>query len=210
MSEQDQSGAKKLADINRREILIRAARLAGGAALAGTIAACSGEQETSAAMAERLAGVTTRGDVRTAGRFFTDAEFATLSRVSDLIIPATDTPGAVGAAVPETLDALMTHWASAERQGEWRAAVAALRQAAKSSAGRDFIALDEAAQEEFLQSYDAEAFRTENDGYQELKQYIVRAYYMSEIGATQELRFELVPGAWRGCVPFEEIGRTWA
>ena len=32
--------------------------------------------------------------------FFTPAEFAVLSRLADVIIPETDTPGAVGAGVP--------------------------------------------------------------------------------------------------------------
>src|SRR4249920_657874 len=36
--------------------------------------------------------------------FFTPAEYATLSRLTDVIIPPTTTPGAVGAGVPEYID----------------------------------------------------------------------------------------------------------
>jgi hypothetical protein len=39
---------------------------------------------------------------------------------------------------------------------------------------------------------------------------VLVGYYQSEAGATQELRYELVPGAWRGCVPYSEIGRATA
>ena len=32
----------------------------------------------------------------------------------------------------------------------------------------------------------------------------------TEIGATHELRYELVPGAWRSCLPLTEVGRASA
>lgn len=43
-----------------------------------------------------------------------------------------------------------------------------------------------------------------------MKELTLVGYYTSEIGATQELRHEPVPGRFDGCVPFAEIGRTWA
>jgi hypothetical protein len=46
--------------------------------------------------------------------------------------------------------------------------------------------------------------------YAKFKHLVLLGYYHSEVGATQELRFELVPGAWRPCVPFTEIGRATA
>ena len=39
---------------------------------------------------------------------------------------------------------------------------------------------------------------------------VLLGYYQSEIGATHELRFELVPGAWRSCLPLSEVGRASA
>src|SRR5215472_4285795 len=47
-----------------------------------------------------------------APKFFSADEFATLSVISELIIPATDTPGAIGARVPEYIDGVV----SANRQ----------------------------------------------------------------------------------------------
>ena len=37
--------------------------------------------------------------------------------------------------------------------------------------------------------------------YGKFKYLVLLGYYHSEIGATQELRYELVPGAWRSCLP---------
>ena len=46
--------------------------------------------------------------------------------------------------------------------------------------------------------------------YSKFKHLVLVGYYQSEIGATRELRYELVPGAWRPCVPLSEIGRASA
>lgn len=43
-----------------------------------------------------------------------------------------------------------------------------------------------------------------------MKELTVVGYYTSEVGATEELRHEAVPGRHEGCVPFSRIGRTWA
>lgn len=43
-----------------------------------------------------------------------------------------------------------------------------------------------------------------------MKELTLVGYYTSEVGATEELRYEPVPGRWEGCVPFDEIERAWA
>ncbi|HAC07925.1 MAG TPA: hypothetical protein DCF71_18940, partial [Gemmatimonadetes bacterium] len=48
------------------------------------------------------------------------------SRVSDLLLPRTETPGALDAHVPALLDQLMAEWASSDTQASHRAALAAL------------------------------------------------------------------------------------
>lgn len=47
-------------------------------------------------------------------------------------------------------------------------------------------------------------------GYPRFKDLILTTYYLSEPGATQELRLEPVPGPWRGDIPYSEVGRSWA
>jgi hypothetical protein len=43
-----------------------------------------------------------------------------------------------------------------------------------------------------------------------LKELTLVGYYTSEVGATEELRYEHVPGRHEGCLPVEELGRAWA
>ena len=43
-----------------------------------------------------------------------------------------------------------------------------------------------------------------------LKDLVTVGYFTSELGATRAVRYDPVPGAYRGCVPLSEIGRAWA
>ncbi len=43
-----------------------------------------------------------------------------------------------------------------------------------------------------------------------MKELTIVGYYTSEVGATQELRLNLVPGRYDACVPYDQIGRAWA
>ena len=64
-----------------------------------------------------------------------------------------------------------------------------------------------------LSALDAAAFGEDGDahaGYRDLKALMLRLYSASEIGASQELIYDPVPGEWIPCPPFEEVGRTWA
>ena len=74
--------------------------------------------------------------------FFTPAEYATLSKLTDVIIPATETPGAAQAGVPEYIDRVVS--LNKEHQPLIRAGLAWLEQQAKARFSREFQALGEA------------------------------------------------------------------
>jgi len=42
------------------------------------------------------------------------------------------------------------------------------------------------------------------------KELTIVGFFTSEPGATKVLQYEAVPGAYRGCVPLVEVGKTWA
>ena len=45
------------------------------------------------------------------------------------------------------------------------------------------------------------------------KQSVATSYFRREVGATQVLRYNgpsVVLGDYKGCIPFEEVGKTWA
>ena len=74
--------------------------------------------------------------------FFTPSEYATLSRLTDVIIPATDTPGASAAGVPEYIDRVVS--LNKDHQPLIRAGLAWLERQAKSRFARDFPTLGDA------------------------------------------------------------------
>jgi len=67
-------------------------------------------------------------------------------------------------------------------------------------------------QEALLSKYDASVFggQTDDKFYRDLKSTAATAYYMSEIGASEELAYEAVPGDFKGCVSIADYPKTWA
>ena len=148
-----------------------------------------------------VAGVPQLASAAGTERFFTPAEFAVLAEVAEIIIPATDTPGAREAGVPEALDALMTNWASGKRQAEFRALVQQFGAAGVSpGAGRADI----------VRRIDAERLAAGEPVYRKFKELVLTLYYLSEAGATKELRYELIPGKWEPATVIGTDTRAWA
>lgn len=126
--------------------------------------------------------------------FFDAAEYATLSSLSNAIIPATTTPGAVAAGVPEYIDRVVS--LNAEHQSLARAGLAWLERQSETKFSRAFTALDEAQQVELLQPLsdtvdrqqrDAQRarFRTETAG--------TLVYYVAITDKTSPARPAVVP-----------------
>jgi len=171
---------------DRRAILRSAILLVGGIAIAPGALAASGKT------------------------FFAAAERAQLDLLCETMIPQTDTPGAIGAGVPAFLDALMADWASAESRARIQGTVALLARAAKADTGKALADLSAAERTAWLAKQDAALIAAEDAGYRQFKQLVLTGYYYSEAGATQELRYELVPGVWEPSIPITADTRTWA
>ncbi len=133
-------------------------------------------------------------------RFYGDREMAVLSRVSDLLLPRTETPGALDVGVPGILDGLMAEWASEETRVEHRATLAALDTELGARLLGDFLDADSASAEAALSAVDAEAFAGDGvEGYRGLKGLVAQAYFSTEGGAVEELGWVGVPGRWDPC-----------
>ena len=140
----------------------------------------------------------------------------------DLIIPATDTPGAKAARVNEFMDVILTDWAEPDERQNFLNGLADVDKQSNELFGKNFVDTTTAQQTVLLASLDDIASqararkthrtRTNNfyaDQNQQLKgqffgvfrNMTLHGYYTSEIGFTQELKEEIVPGAQHGCVP---------
>ena len=128
-------------------------------------------------------------------RFYTQQENAWVSRISDLVIPRTETPGAIDVNVPGFLDGLMADWANTETQRDHRNSLEKI----EAQLGLDYLTIDEDSATDRLAQLDAKAF----DGrpidfreYRSLKGLITQAYFASEDGALLEQKWVAVPGSW--------------
>ena len=131
------------------------------------------------------------------GRFYSTSEMELVSRLSDLIIPRTETPGALDVNVPGYMDGLMTDWASEETGNAHRQALREIER--RLSARGDFLELDDVEAVRALTALDSAAFgeqAAELGGYRSFKSYVTRAYFATEGGAREELQWVAVPGRW--------------
>ena len=134
-----------------------------------------------------------------APRFFDEEQFAMLTRIADLIIPETETPGAVGVGAHAFIDMMLAQWASDERKANWIEGL------------ESFNTGTEAEQVKLLTALDHEYFERgyEDTFFSGLKKMVLFAYYSTEQGATVELRYLPVPGDYLSCIPLEDVGRAW-
>ena len=137
----------------------------------------------------------------------------------DLIIPVTDTPGAKAARVNEFMDLILTEWATEDERNRFLAGLNDMDVQSNALFGRKFIecttlqqtrccnlsttrwiaafALPSAV--DFLRDYPCLQLRGEF--FRSFKLMTLHGYYTSEIGMTQELKREIIPGAYHGCAP---------
>lgn len=180
--------------LHRRELLRRAVYVAGGAAALAAFG--NGEALAAAAPAAAL--------------YFSAERMMLLTAIADTMIPATDTAGAVAVGAPAFVDSMMANWASQNTRANVDSTLQMIDVAAISEFGMGFASLGATNRNMVLKPYDANAIRTFDPGYIRLKELIMTGYYLSQFGATKELRYIHAPGAWRADVPFAEIGRAWA
>lgn len=195
--------------LDRREALRGLMLALGGPA---AVAGCN----TSASEDDILRAL--RPDGRLA--FYSPRDFRFVELMSDALIPRTDTPGAIDAQVPEFMDAMMAAWASQETRQEHRLAISAVRGRLNEIGGRDLGNLSDTERAAAIAALDAEVYADGANAapqpeslaarYRALKKMIADVYYSTEIGATQELHYELVPERWAADIPLAEAGRTWA
>lgn len=142
----------------------------------------------------------------------TAAQAQILDVVAELVYPKTDTPGAREAGVPQMVDKALKGWCDPMQAGYIKAGLDRMDADAKAAHGAGFVALTPAQQGALLTRYDQEATaaRQKPHAFAALKDLITIGYFTSKPGATMTLRYDPVPGEFRGCVPMKEIGRAWA
>ena len=121
--------------------------------------------------------------------YFSQADWETVSKLSDLIIPRTDTPGAVDAGVPHWIDYHVAH--EPELQEKFKQGLAYLDEQAHTVNGSAFASSHGAAAERlFCRPLSADADTAKSGFFKTVKDLTIDGYYSSEQGLVKELDFK--------------------
>ncbi len=188
--------------MDRREALRRTAWIMGGVVSAP-------------AMMGILNGCAAKPTINWKPVFLSENQGILVSQVAEIIIPKTDTPGAIDTGVPGFIDLMVKECYSKEDQQKFIGALTAFEEEAKSAHGDAFIELSSEKQTDFVKKqYEAAVTnKPENRPFVlMMKELTMLGFFTSEAGATQVLQYVAVPGSYKGCIPLSEAGNgtTWA
>ena len=145
----------------------------------------------------------------------------TVVMIAEMIIPATDTPGATAAKVNEFVDLGLSEWFEAEERKRFLDGIADLDARSRKRFTKDFITSAPEQRTELLQLLDAEVAGLRDADKQgthrepspsqrffgNMKRVTLLAYFTSEVGQTEELHNPIIPGRYDGCVLLDQRGK---
>ncbi|EEB78401.1 hypothetical protein GPB2148_117 [marine gamma proteobacterium HTCC2148] len=201
--------------MNRREFLQCAAILVSGASASQLGVALTQEQQVYLAAApDYNQGAT---------RLLNDAQRKTIAAMCEIVIPRTDTPGAIDAGVPRFIELMATDWLNDEERTIFLAGLADLEASVAADYGSSFDELDAAQQLALMEDLEAKA--SESSWYDfantrrdfvsdapficQLKELTIWGFFTSEKGGTQVLRYNAMPMYFDGDVPLSPDQSSW-
>lgn len=168
----------------------------------------------SASSLSALAAVTPPTDLTRRKKTLLDTHLLALVReLGEIIIPTTDTPGAIAAGVHDFINHFVVYCASKEEQQWLIAGLTRIDDSAKERFRTPFLSATKTQQVDLLTHMDkgVEGFTAQDRHFfKQLKALVTFGYYTSEIGATQELAYLAIPGGYKGDFKFKQIGKAWA
>lgn len=148
-----------------------------------------------------------------------------VEQLAELIIPRTDTPGAIDAGAPLFIEQIVSGWYSQSERILFLDGLDSIDAWCTAHHGQGFLFCDSAAQTAALTAAEvaASSYRPaasqgvfgvpdeQSPFFFKLRLLTVLGFYTSEVGATQELAYDPVPGMYDGDVDFDAVGgRQWS
>ena len=202
--------------MNRRELLRRTALLIGGVASSSVCQAV-------------LAGVDGRAKIEKP--ILSAIQRQQCAVLTELIIPETDTPGAIEAGVPHFVEVMVSDWYTNRERQIFIAGLDSLDQFCSEGFDKRFLECTAQQQINALEQaetdsadYKPESGSHTGDGegsllapkedegkpfFIKIKELTVLGYYTSEVGAKEELRYDPMPMEY-GDIDFADVGRQWS
>jgi len=146
-----------------------------------------------------------------------DHQMEVVSRVAEIILPRTDTPGATDVGVPAFIDVMLGQVYAKKDRDRYLAGLSEFEAAG-------FASLQAMQQVDLVKKFHAAAVaeerhrpRGKHDHPQRpfilmTKELTLLGFFTSQVGATQVLQYAAVPGSWHACIPLSQAGngKSWA
>ncbi|MCB1689585.1 MAG: gluconate 2-dehydrogenase subunit 3 family protein [Halioglobus sp.] len=202
--------------MNRREFLQCAAILISGASASQLGFTLSAEQTTYLASAPNYN--------TTAVDYFTPAQRKIVAAMTEVIIPRTDTPGAIDAGVPRYIELMAAYWLNDVESAIFTAGLQDIETRIPKEYGLSFDQLAPAQQLEIMEALEDDAsdsewyefgntlreFISEAPFICQFKELTVWGFFTSEEGASQVLRYDPMPMYFNGDIPLGRNESTWS
>lgn len=203
-------------NMKRREILQCGAILFGGLGISQLGLALSREQTAYLAAAGNYNA--------TPIDFLSSEQRKILSAMAEIIIPRSDTPGAIDANVPAFLELMMADWLNDTERAIWRDGLVDIEHRIPAEYGMPFYELNMSDQLEIMEALEESA--SDADWYDfgsvsgdfdsnapficQLKELTIWGFFTSEVGAKQVLRYNAMPMEFNGDTPLSDQESSWS
>lgn len=159
---------------------------------------------------------------RTPDLAFLVAQKPLLAALAETILPATDTPGAIDAGVPDYLLKQLLENSMPVVQNQFIAGLKSVDRHCLDHYDQPFVQCSREQQNAVMRLVEAEGepwggvlgkvkHKLIGDSFFTLlKSYTCMGYYTSRLGATQGLAYSAVPGRYVGCRPMRVGQKAWA
>lgn len=145
-----------------------------------------------------------------------------IAELAELIIPATDTPGAKAAGVHDYIINVMINCVPVHEQKKFISGLEDLEDFARSHTGKDFLKCGAEEKRTVLEhemNHSELPYRILNKIYNKLfgqpfypklRDLTIEGYCMSRLGATQGLAYDYIPSTYEACIPLRPHQKSWA
>lgn len=202
--------------MNRREFMQCAAILISGASASQLGFTLSAEQTVYLANAPDYNS--------TPVNYFSPAQRKIVAAMTEVIIPRTDTPGAIDAGVPKYIELMAAHWLNDDERAIFDAGLADIENRIPQEFGSSFDQLPDAQQLQIMEALEDTA--SDSEWYDfgntlrvfisdapficQLKELTVWGFFTSQEGASQVLRYNPMPMYFDGDTPLASDESSWS
>ncbi|MFL2996087.1 MAG: gluconate 2-dehydrogenase subunit 3 family protein [Cytophagales bacterium] len=149
-------------------------------------------------------------------KYLSKSEAFLLNELSNAIIPNTEYPGANAVGVPQEIEEYVFNVFSENEIASFRNDLNKFDDYLNNNPDKfykSFYDTNLSEKTDILNSIQSGSDSEIRKIYLKIKSSVATSYFKSEVGATQVLKYNgpsIVLGQYKGCIPFSEVGKSWA